>query len=106
MGHSLGITYHGITHITPDTTASVYKILSKVNELALHVTTPNREGSNTTKLVIDALALGEQKLKSSTLTTFNKKIWSMLVGEWFETEVDDIPEVAFDLSLELDGRNK
>ena len=46
--------------------------------------------------------LGEQKLKSSTLATFNHKVHSMLMGEEPEIEVDDIPQASFDMSLGLD----
>ena len=54
------------------------------------------------KPVVNSLALGEQKLKSSTLATFNKKVQDMLAGEEFEAEIDELPQAAFNLSLEQD----
>ena len=103
---SLGFVYHGITHITPDTSTSVHKISNRVYELALHVITPNREGGDTIKPVIGTITLGEQKFKSSTSTTFNKKIQSVLIGEGFESEVDELPQASFALSLGLGDSNE
>ena len=91
--------YHGITHITPDTSTSVHKISQKVDKLSLHVNTPTRQNITMITHVVDSLTLGEQKLKSSTLAMFNKKIRSMFAGEGFETEVDELPRATFDLSL-------
>lgn len=54
------------------------------------------------KSIVDSLALGEQKLKSSTLATFNKKVQHMLAGEGFEAEIDKLPQATFNLSLEQD----
>ena len=51
---------------------------------------------------MNSLALGEQKLKSSTLATFNKKVQDMLAGKEFEAEIDELPQAAFNLSLEQD----
>lgn len=114
VGRSLGIAYHGLTHITPDTNGSVRKIAHKINELKMHVFTPGRKTNTTVKPVVDSLASGEQKLKSSTLATFNRKVQSMLAGEGpgIEPEEDEIPpasfddtDAAFDLSLDIDDRN-
>ena len=62
--------------------------------------TLTRQNIDGIKHVLDSLASGEQKLKSSTLATFNKKIQSMFSGKAFEPEVDELPTAAFDLSLE------
>ncbi|KAF8837838.1 hypothetical protein BDN67DRAFT_1026024 [Paxillus ammoniavirescens] len=74
VGRALGIAYHGITHTTPDNSASISKVAHKVNDLALHRFTLDRDGNSSIKPVINTLASGEQKLKSSTLATFNKKV--------------------------------
>ncbi|KIJ06386.1 hypothetical protein PAXINDRAFT_45026, partial [Paxillus involutus ATCC 200175] len=78
VGHAMGIAYHGITHTTPDNSASISKVAHKVNELALHRFTLDRDGNGSIKPVINTLASGEQKLKSSTLATFNKKVRGMM----------------------------
>ncbi|KIK92518.1 hypothetical protein PAXRUDRAFT_26690 [Paxillus rubicundulus Ve08.2h10] len=107
VGKALGIAYHRLIHIAPDTSASVNKIAHKVNELLLHQFTPNRDGtdSDAIKPVIDTLASGEQKLKSSTLAMFNKKVWSMLEGEGLEVDEDELPQPAFDLLGDPDNVN-
>ncbi|KAF8844129.1 hypothetical protein BDN67DRAFT_1066260 [Paxillus ammoniavirescens] len=73
VGRALGIAYRGITHTTPDNSASISKVAHKVNDLALHRFNLDRDGNSSTKPVINTLASGEQKLKSSTLATFNKR---------------------------------
>jgi hypothetical protein len=55
------------------------------------------------KVVADALSVGEKKLKSSTLSTFNKKARSMIAGKDFEAESDELPPLDFDLSGPLAG---
>ncbi|KAF8419233.1 hypothetical protein L210DRAFT_3307192, partial [Boletus edulis BED1] len=78
VGKSLDISYHGITHVTPDTSASVNKVAHKVGELKLHTFLPHREENSRIRLVVNSLALGEQKLKSATLATFNRKVRAMM----------------------------
>ena len=103
VGRALGIAYHGITHVSPDTSASVQTIMHKIAELGLHAFTLDREGNSSVKQVIDTLASGEHKLKSSTLATFNKKVRGMIAGEeLLDTEEDEIPSVAFDHSGDND----
>lgn len=50
------------------------------------------------KPVIDVLAEGEQKLKSSTLSTFNRKVQEMLAGKGYEQEEDELPRANFDFT--------
>ncbi|KAF8132995.1 hypothetical protein EV363DRAFT_1583268 [Boletus edulis] len=100
VGKSLDISYQGITHITPDTSASVNKVAHKVSELKLHTFLPHREENSRIRLVVNSLALGEQKLKSATLATFNRKVRAMMAGEGegLEDEEDEIPKENFDRS--------
>lgn len=53
------------------------------------------------KLTANILLLGEERLKSSTLTNFNKKVRRLHDGYAVAAEVDDIPEM--DIGVELDG---
>ncbi|KIK77060.1 hypothetical protein PAXRUDRAFT_36838 [Paxillus rubicundulus Ve08.2h10] len=91
VGQALGIGYHGITHITPDTSACVNKIAHKVGKLRLHQYNPLREENEEFKPVVDAFYTGEQKLKSVTLSTFNRKVKNMIAGEGWEVEDDELP---------------
>jgi hypothetical protein len=95
--HGIGVGYHGITHITPDDTASITNIAYKINELVLYEYQPNRAENHMVKAVADALSIGEKKLKSLTLLTFNKKVRSMIAGKEVEMETDELPPVDFDL---------
>jgi hypothetical protein len=66
---------------SPDTSSSAWNIADKINELALHVFTPKRERCDRVKPLVDCM-VREQKLKSSTLNTLNRKVRtrSMLAG--------------------------
>lgn len=98
VGRALGIAYHGISHTAPDVLSAINKVAYKVSELELHVFKPNRLEGDTARPVVDTLAVGAQKLKSSTLATFNRKVRGMMVGEVFESDEDEIPQASFDLS--------
>ncbi|KAF8119138.1 hypothetical protein EV363DRAFT_1412587 [Boletus edulis] len=92
VGHGLGIAYQGIGHTTPDALPAINKVAYKVSELELHIFKPNGLESDVVKPVVDTLAIGAQKLKTSTLATFNRKVRAMIAGEVFEGEEDEIPQ--------------
>ena len=98
--HALKTSYHGITHTNPDTTASVDKIVNKVRELELDRHKPDWCGNDAVKPIIDTLAVGEQKLRLSTLTTFNQKAKTMMDGNGFEVKEDEILTINFAASDE------
>ncbi|KAG1873853.1 hypothetical protein F4604DRAFT_1582361, partial [Suillus subluteus] len=98
VGHALGITYHGLNHTTPNTSSSVWKVANKLNELELHVFNPDRKENDSIKPIVDVLTEGKQKLKSSTLVSFNKKVREMLAGNGYEQEEDELPRASFDLT--------
>ncbi|KAG2110649.1 uncharacterized protein F5147DRAFT_526263, partial [Suillus discolor] len=77
VGKALGIAYHGLNHTTPNTTPSVWRVANKINELGLHTFNQDRKENDSVKPITDVLAEGEQKLKSSTLSTFNRKVREM-----------------------------
>lgn len=60
--------------------------------------TPDREENDSVKPMVNILWEGERKLKSSTLTTFNKKVQVMLAGGGFEPEEDELSAASFDLT--------
>ena len=98
--HALKTSYHGITHTNPDMTASVDKIVNKVRELELDRHKPDWCGNGAVKLIIDTLAVGEQKLRLLTLTIFNQKAKTMMDGNGFEVEEDEILTINFAASDE------
>lgn len=77
---------------------AINKVAHKVGKLKLNVFKLNRLGGDAIRPVIDILATGGQKLKSLTLATFNRKVWAMMVGEGFNGEDNEIPQVLFNLS--------
>jgi Family of unknown function (DUF6589) len=97
---SLDTSYRGSTHKAPDTSALVWRVANKVAEHGLHKFQGGREGNDVVKLTPDLLAIGQQRLKSSTLATFNKKVRSLIDGEIIEDEVDELPTVEFGSTME------
>ncbi|KAF7324360.1 hypothetical protein MSAN_02522500 [Mycena sanguinolenta] len=89
MAASMGASYNGIGHKDVDTSDLVWRVASKARELKLNVAQKNREGKPTP----DLLVVGETVLKSSTLSTFNKKRRELLKGiiSVTEEDTDDIP---------------
>ncbi|KIK40439.1 hypothetical protein CY34DRAFT_24807 [Suillus luteus UH-Slu-Lm8-n1] len=98
VGHKLGITYHGLTHSSPDSSASVWKVANKINELGLHQFTSEWMENDSVQPVIDTLITSEKKMKMGTIATFNRKVRSMFAGQGFKQEENEIPRLSFDLS--------
>ena len=102
--NALGASYQGKTHTTPDTSKLVWKVANKVQELMLGKYLPDHKGNDKQKLVTNLIDVGEKRLLSSTLETFNKKLACMKAGNVDELagmiKVDEIPSVQ--LSVELD----
>lgn len=85
----LGASYEGKTHTTPDTSGLVWKVASEVRELVLGKYQPRRKGNDKQKLVTNLIDVGERKLLSSSLETFNKKLACMKAGN-----VGEMAEIA------------
>ncbi|KAI0046675.1 hypothetical protein FA95DRAFT_1493692 [Auriscalpium vulgare] len=96
---ALGTPYYGSTHKTPDTSKLVWRVAHKVRELDLLKYEADRDGNNLTKKRADVLAVGEAKLRSSSLATFNKRIADMVAGRVVVEEDDELPL----MELTLDG---
>jgi hypothetical protein len=75
----------------------VWKVANKVKELELQIFKLERHGhdNDTVKPVIDILAAGEQKLKSASLATFNKKVHTLINRHSVEDKVDEIARVDY-----------
>jgi hypothetical protein len=82
----------------------VWKIAKDVRELVLSEYQPGRKGNDKQKLVTNLIDVGERKLLSSSLETFNKKLACMKTGNADEMagmiEADEIP--GMQLTVEFD----
>ena len=76
----------------------MWRVADTVRDDELQIFKENREGNLKVKAAVDILAIGEAKLRSSSIATFNQKICAMVNGHIFEDEEDTIP--PFQLSLE------
>lgn len=96
VGEVLG-GYKGKTHTSPDTSDLVWKVANDVRELELLVFKLDRQRypNDCASPVTDVLMKGEQKLKLSSLKTFNTKIRVFMSGYCIEDEVDDIPRADY-----------
>ena len=101
---ALGASYQGKTHTTLDTSILVRKVANDVAELSLGKYQSGRKGNEKQKLVPNLIDVGEKKLMSSSLETFNKKLACMKAGNLDEvagiTEEDEIPGIQ--MTVEFD----
>ncbi|KAF7337280.1 hypothetical protein MSAN_02280500 [Mycena sanguinolenta] len=99
----LDTTYRSTSHTTPDTSEMVWRVQRTVASEGLQTFDPDRMKITRAKLTQDILIVGEAKLKSSTLATFNKKIAAMGEGHSFEEEEDEYPAMALGVSESADN---
>ncbi|KAJ7144019.1 hypothetical protein C8R44DRAFT_537584, partial [Mycena epipterygia] len=86
---ALDAAYKNTGHTTPDTSMMVWRVQHKAASEGLQQFQTGRPNNARGKLATDILLTGEAKLKSSTLRTFNKKIFAMIDGHGFEDEEDE-----------------
>ncbi|KAK7016069.1 hypothetical protein R3P38DRAFT_3203850 [Favolaschia claudopus] len=101
MGALLSTSYQRGGHTTPDTSKLVWRVQEKVASERLQEFESGRANNIRAKLTKDICKVGEQKLKSSTLNTFNKKLRALIDGLTFEEEEDECPAMQYD-PIELD----
>ncbi|KAJ6476422.1 hypothetical protein DFH09DRAFT_952342, partial [Mycena vulgaris] len=82
-------------HTTPDTSNLVFRVQRKAAQENLHKFQPERAHNDRRKAVVNIQLVGEEKLKSSTLGTFNKKVLAMAAGIVFDEDEDECPTAAF-----------
>lgn len=96
--------YQGTTHTAPKTDHLVWRVAKKVHDERLHVYTEDRIGNAKAKSVPNILSVGEAKLKSSSLATFNRKICAMAEGRQYVSdnleEPDLLPQIALTIHSE------
>ncbi|KAJ7505045.1 hypothetical protein B0H11DRAFT_1709107 [Mycena galericulata] len=81
---ALDAAYKNTGHTTPDTAHLVWRVQQKVANEGLHEFQKGCTNNIRRKLTTDMVSVGEAKLKSSTMGTFNKKILAMIAGHGFE----------------------
>jgi len=106
----MSTAYQGTTHTKADTTHLIWRVADKVRDEELQIFKQNRKGNGKAVAFCDILALGEQKLKSSSLATFNRKVIAMAECCLYTSEpsedTDTLPPLAMgrpsDASVEVD----
>jgi len=103
VSSTLRSTYQSSNHTPPDTSHLVWRVADKVRDDKLQVFKENRDGNAKAKPVVNILATGEAKLKSSLLATFNKKVHAMTNGHAYKHEEDTIPQAELSIGTEETG---
>ena len=100
---SLGTSYTGKTHKTPDTTDLVWRIAHKARDIRLNTNSAGRMKNEEAKGVVDVFSKGEQLLRGASLVTFNRKVKNCLAGtldsEVDDEDVDDIPVLDIEVNV-------
>ncbi len=80
----------------------MWRVADKVRNDNLQIFKESRQGNAKIKAVVNILATGEAKLKSSSLASFNKKVCAMVNGHAYEHEEDTIPQSQLTLTTQAD----
>lgn len=95
------LSYQNKNHSDVDTTHLVWRVANKIRDEDLQSHNKKRHGNSKIKPVIDILATGEAKLKSSTLKTFNRKLVAMVEGRLYEEEDDSLPQLSLNVDSDM-----
>ena len=95
--------YQGLTHKNPNTSKLVWRIANKAQDLQLQEFMLNWEGNASCHAIPDLRAFGRERLASSSLVMFNKKIQELIVGKDIVDEHNDLPLPNFEM---LEYRNE
>ncbi|KAH9047964.1 hypothetical protein EDB83DRAFT_2523030 [Lactarius deliciosus] len=88
--NSLRSGYRGSTHTDVDTSALVWRIANKADELGLQSVIADRDVNSDAHSVVDIFTTGFRKFQTSSLATFNKKIADRAKGSPDQSEADEI----------------
>lgn len=106
VSKALGASYEGKMHTTPNTSPLVWKVAREVQELVLSKYQPGHKGNDKQKVVINLIDIGEKRLLSSSLDTFNKKLACMKAGNLDGmagmVEEDELPTLQLTVELQDD----
>lgn len=89
VSSTLSTSYQGSTHTAPDTSHLVWRVADDARSNEIQVFKKNRTGNSKVKAVVDIIATGEAKLKSSALASFNRKVSAMVTGHIYDGDEDD-----------------
>jgi hypothetical protein len=92
VASAMKTAYQGSTHKVPKTDHLVWRVAKKVHEEELHLYAEDRTGNAKAKIVPDVISVGEAKLLSASLNTFNRKVHAMVEGRIYDEEVDTLPQ--------------
>jgi hypothetical protein len=84
----LNLSYQNWSHSDVDTSSLVWKIQKVVTEEQWNQHIPHREGNDKAKARVVTIRVGTDKLKRSTLATFNKKVYAAVQSKSYRTGVD------------------
>lgn len=103
----MNTSYQSTTHTKADTSHLVWRVAEKAQAESFERFIKQRPGNSTMVANCDTLALGERKLKSSSVATFNKKITAMKNGHLYsgpmELDVDTLPKPAYGTTTRAEG---
>lgn len=94
LGRELKTIYRGRTHKQPDLSKSVWKVSRMAIETGLLDSSSTDDSINSKYRVIDIIEAGGKTLKSSTLESFNKKVWCLVAGILMtddDESIEDLP---------------
>ena len=97
---ALKTAYQGTTHKVPKTDHLVRRVAKKIYDEGLHLYTEDRPGNENIKAIANILYVGQEKLRSSSLSTFNRKIRDMIEGQQYNEELDSLPQFSLAVNLE------
>ncbi|KAH9011630.1 hypothetical protein EDB85DRAFT_2159783 [Lactarius pseudohatsudake] len=97
---TMNTAYQGTTHKDPRTDHLVWRVAKKIHEERLHLYTEDRPGNAKANAVPDVVSVGKTKLRSSSLTTFNRKVRAMVEGREYDEEPDSLPHISLTVNLE------
>ncbi|PPQ69090.1 hypothetical protein CVT24_000134, partial [Panaeolus cyanescens] len=101
VARTLNSSYQSKTPVPPNLDHLVWLVADEVRNGGLDIYDENRPKSSKTRAVPDVLAVGEHKIKSSSLASFNRSLQSFVTQS--EEESDDEGAGADGQSTTLDG---
>ena len=100
VASALKTAYKGTTHKVPKTDHLVWHVSKKIYDKGLHLYTEDRPGNKNIKAITNSLFVGQEKLRSSSLSTFNCKICDMIEGQQYNEDLDSLPQFSLAVNLE------
>ncbi|PBK86376.1 hypothetical protein ARMGADRAFT_940691 [Armillaria gallica] len=102
----VGNSYQKKGHSTVNTSVLVECVADKARDLALKRFIHHRPRFSMAKLTPNLLIAGHQKIESSSMLTFNKKMQDIILGVAFDEEEDEIPPMDFSTEVSSSESSK